>query len=318
MKYATIISLFFIFSCNSLIKNEDAKINDEVASKSEENSVEKPSTPTNSNTNLIVKSKEDLIGNWVGWFEPDIENNEIDETYYDTEMWGRENKISLCIDKIEGDRIIGHSVVAGNNRPFQGSIVETDSSFNASIEEPGDNKYDGKFLFTISKSDTLIKGNWTSFKKIDVSRRKYELAKKAFQYNASQNLNEEDYRQFIDWEKTRQNKKSIGDEVYAVEEFVTSTNSIYKFNASTQELKKSDVENLKRPDLQIIRNMIYARHGYSFKNRPLRVFFDAQDWYVPVSNDVKDELTEVEKKNIQLLLKYEKSAKEYYDYFGRL
>ncbi|MFN5849409.1 MAG: YARHG domain-containing protein, partial [Chitinophagales bacterium] len=64
-------------------------------------------------------------------------------------------------------------------------------------------------------------------------------------------------------------------------------------------------------------NMIYARHGYSFKNRPLRVFFDAQEWYIPVHTDIKKDLTEIEKKNIQLLLKYEKNAKEYYDYFGR-
>ena len=69
--------------------------------------------------------------------------------------------------------------------------------------------------------------------------------------------------------------------------------------------------------LRVIRNMIYARHGYSFKNRPLRVFFDAQEWYIPVNTDIKKDLTEIEKKNIQLLLKFEKNAKEYYDYFGR-
>ena len=82
-------------------------------------------------------------------------------------------------------------------------------------------------------------------------------------------------------------------------------------------LTKSDVENLKKGDIVIIRNTIYARHGYSFKNQPLRVFFDAQDWYIPVHTDVKSELTDIEKDNIKLLLRYERNAKEYYDYFGR-
>lgn len=82
-------------------------------------------------------------------------------------------------------------------------------------------------------------------------------------------------------------------------------------------MKKRDVENLKKGDLTIIRNTIYARHGYSFKNRPLRVFFDAQSWYVPVHSDIRANFSEIEKKNIQLLLSFEQNAAEYYDYFGR-
>ena len=74
---------------------------------------------------------------------------------------------------------------------------------------------------------------------------------------------------------------------------------------------------MKKGDLKIIRNTIYARHGYSFKNMPLRVFFDAQSWYIPMQIDIKSNLTRVEKENIKLLLRYEKNAVEYYDYFGR-
>jgi hypothetical protein len=49
----------------------------------------------------------------------------------------------------------------------------------------------------------------------------------------------------------------------------------------------------------------------------LRIFFDAQEWYMPISTDVKEKLTDIEKKNIQLLLQFEKNATEYYDTFGR-
>ncbi len=92
---------------------------------------------------------------------------------------------------------------------------------------------------------------------------------------------------------------------------------VYKYNPSTTALTKEQVSNLKKADIFILRNSIYARHGYSFKKQPLRVFFDEQDWYIPISNDVKSELTPLEKQNITLLMRYEKNAKEYYDVFGR-
>ena len=106
-------------------------------------------------------------------------------------------------------------------------------------------------------------------------------------------------------------------EEWVSKEFASATEVIYRINASNTLLKKKDVENLKKGDLTIIRNTIYARHGYSFKNRPLRVFFDAQSWYIPVHTNIKSDFTEIEKENIKLLLRYEKNAIEYYDYFGR-
>jgi len=67
----------------------------------------------------------------------------------------------------------------------------------------------------------------------------------------------------------------------------------------------------------VIRNEIYARHGYCFKNSSEMVFFVSQDWYVPVSGDVKSELTVIEKKNIPFILKHEKYAKAHDEDYGR-
>jgi hypothetical protein len=44
------------------------------------------------------------------------------------------------------------------------------------------------------------------------------------------------------------------------------TGEVTKYNGSTTELKES-LQNLYKGDLEIIRNAIYARHGYSFKTR---------------------------------------------------
>jgi thioredoxin-related protein len=45
--------------------------------------------------------------------------------------------------------------------------------------------------------------------------------------------------------------------------------------------------------------------------------YDKHEWYIPVHTNIKEELTEIEKNNIKLLLIYEKNTEEYYDEFGR-
>jgi len=124
---------------------------------------------------------------------------------------------------------------------------------------------------------------------------------------------------YVDW--TKKKTKYIKDpeldyDGYDTSYFATS-NDVYKYNASATLLTRNEVANMKKADIFILRNAIYARHGYSFKNQQLRAFFDKQSWYIPVSADVKNEFTEIEKKNIELLLRFEKNAKEYYDEFGR-
>lgn len=83
-------------------------------------------------------------------------------------------------------------------------------------------------------------------------------------------------------------------------------------------LKKRICRIFTKGNLEIIRNAIYARHGYSFKTRRVRFIFDQfVPWYMPVSTDVRNELTELEKKNINLIKRYEEHAEKYYDEYGR-
>jgi hypothetical protein len=171
--------------------------------------------------------------------------------------------------------------------------------------EPGDDKHDGIFTFQI-QGDSLLVGKWKAYNsKLEISKRKYELAKKQFNYDP--NIALQNTSRYINWTKSKANSS----------EFETSTDKIFEINASNTMLTEQDIKKLSKGDLYVIRNAVYARHGYSFKKRPLRVFFDAQDWYIPVYNDIRNDFTEVEKQNIALLLKAEKHAKTYYDHFGR-
>lgn len=137
--------------------------------------------------------------------------------------------------------------------------------------------------------------------------RKFELIKKAFVYNADNNFDENIVGAGL---YNGNNEAEGGAE--------TITEKVTKINASKQQLNKSDIENLFKGDLELIRNAIYARHGYSFRNRRMRYIFDNHvNWYVPMNVDVRSQLTELEKENIALLKRYENHAEKYYDEYSR-
>jgi hypothetical protein len=215
------------------------------------------SAPKNTTSHTSNAPQTSIIGSWSG-------------------MLGN-NKITLFIERMDNGEISGYSVCAGNDRPFKGTYTETETGMNATLKEPGDNKYDGTFDMAISKSPLQIEGKWTP---IDPEKqpRQYSLSRKNFKYDtAAGNYTE----------------------------------------ASTRLLTTDDVENLYKEDLRYMRNEIYARHGYSFKLVEVRSMFDDKDWYMPVSTDVRKRLTAIELKNEQLIKHYEKYAETSYDDFGR-
>lgn len=154
------------------------------------------------------------------------------------------------------------------------------------------------------------------------------LARKEFRYNPDVMLT--DANEIVDWynpkkeetpktkgkaeAKTKTKTKRI---VYERPQYRFSSEGIEKINASTTKLTEESLKNFTKLDLEILRNTIYARHGFTFKKEFLRDLFNATDWYVPVSDNVDAELTTVEKQNITLLIRMEKYATDHYEYFGR-
>lgn len=310
----TLCAISCLSSCKNQIKNSEVVIQEEPGTEV----VESPQPENNKEEEITEKAHSDLLGFWVGYFENAADQIEKNLYIDDGFTWARENKINISIDRIIGDSVIGHSVVAGNDRPFHGKMTKEDIGFSFVVREPGDHRYDGEFQFRIA-SNGLV-GTWIAYKNIDIRNRKYTLQKKDFSYDP--NIMLEPTKAYLDWNNYKEEKQVIELEDNIMEEwvskeFATATDLIYEINASNQLLTKEVIENLKKGDLTIIRNTIYARHGYSYKHRPLRIFFDAQPWYIPVFTDIKADFTDIEKQNIQLMLKYEKNAAEYYDYFGR-
>ncbi len=258
-----------------------------------------------------------LYGNWVGDFKSAVYDtlaNENDDFTFSS-------KINLLIKKVEDGKVYGNSIIAGKTRPLVGEIKAIKEGYQLSLKEPGDKKEDGRYELTIIKNSS--KGKWfvANKKKSFVWERDYKLKKQVFKYNPKAMLSKNG--QYVDFftHKTdsippHENKDT---EELSYDDLFRTANPIViaKINASTTLLKEKDLKNLKKLELEIIRNTIYARHGYSFKNKIYHQFFDDVDWYVPVTDNVSGQLTNIEKVNIALLTRFEKYAKDNYEFFGR-
>lgn len=189
-----------------------------------------------------------------------------------------DNKITLLITKIKGDSVEGRTIVGGNDRPFYGTFTQKAYTYYFHGKEPGDHKDDGVFDFEIDESHPEnLNGVWSPNDKKRPAKT-YALLRKKFEYNPVAG----DYPE-----------------------------------ASQRLLKPADVENMMKEDLEFMRNEIFARHGFCFNKKHLRQQFEMQEWYVPNTVDIKGFLTDIEKKNIELIKRYEKYADEYGDEYGR-
>lgn len=205
----------------------------------------------------IAKSDNPYVGYWVGKFG--------------------KNMINIIISDVENGTASGYSVCAGNYRALSGTAKKKSANaYSFALNEPGDDKYDGKFEFIIDVNTKILKGTWTPF--TEKGAKSYTLNKKDFEYNAKN-----------------------GDYSYASERVLTE-----------EELMEYGED-----ELRTIRSEIYARYGYSFKEKDMRYHFESKDWYMPMSTDVREQLSEIEEQNIGLVYEYETYYDEYYDEYGR-
>lgn len=241
--------------------------------------------------------------------------DESDGSEYDGSVYKR---ISLKINRITKDSVYGQSIVNGNQRPIRGIFNESSKSFV--LDEPGNDKTDGRFEVKLN-GDSLT-GKWNAFNKTTVKSplKTLKLTKKEFVYNPNFMLDPDS--NLVDWTNPKDFVEKYTDSEGKTESYTTSKNrvasdAVFKLNASKQKLNEKEIKNLRKLDLEIIKNSVFARHGYSFKKETYRNFFEQTDWYIPVSGNVDNELSPMEKENVALLNRFIKYAEDKYDSFGR-
>jgi hypothetical protein len=228
-------------------------------------------------------------------------------------------KISIKINRITKDSVYGQSIVNGNQRPFRGIFNDETKSFV--LDEPGNDKTDGRFEVKLN-NDSLT-GKWNAFNKSAVKAplKTLKLIKKEFVYNPNFMLSEDN--DLIDWENPKNFVEKYTDEetgkteTYTASKNRIASDAVFKINASKRKLTEKDLKNLRKLDMEIIKNSVFARHGYAFKKQTYRNFFEQTDWYIPVANNVDKDLSPMEKENVALLNRFIKYAEDKYDSFGR-
>ena len=187
------------------------------------------------------------------------------------------HKITLSIEKIVGSSVMGYSIVTANERAFSGSWQVLPEGISFLVKEPGDHAEDGSFSMTFNAQTKSLTGRWDANDKKKPSVEMTLVARK-FKYDPKAG----------EYPKT-----------------------------STKLLKEADVENMRPAELRLMRNEIYARHGYSFIIKDMQEHFAKVDWYMPTALDITTKLTDIETKNAALIKRYENYGSKYYDRFGR-
>lgn len=74
---------------------------------------------------------------------------------------------------------------------------------------------------------------------------------------------------------------------------------------SLKYLTQNALNRYTKEELRIMRNEIFAAHGYIFKTKKIREYFLMQEWYIPKYENVDSLLTHIEKVNISNIKKME-------------
>lgn len=78
----------------------------------------------------------------------------------------------------------------------------------------------------------------------------------------------------------------------------------YSWLSSTY-VSGADLAGRSKSELRIMRNYIYARHGYKFKSPDLQQYFANYSWYTPRYSNVENMLSSVERSNVMTIKSYE-------------
>ena len=76
--------------------------------------------------------------------------------------------------------------------------------------------------------------------------------------------------------------------------------------ATGRALSEHDLKGISKQDLKLMRNEIFARHGYIFKSPELNNYFKQKPWYKPQHEDVNGLLSPEERENVELIKKMER------------
>lgn len=209
--------------------------------------------------------------------------------------------------------------------------IEKFSSYNFKTKKEAAEKLteliraiEGKYLDCLEKTrekenkkrSNLIGNSDAAAKFQDALNKQRQLCYKDYSYDLSQvetrqweklnSLSDEDVTVNGEYSPDDARYETGGDSEPYVEPTPTNNKSVGKYPFTSQRLvTTSDISGKSKAELKIMRNEIFARHGYIFKTQEMKSYFSLQSWYSAQYNDVTSMLSSIEKQNIEVIKKYE-------------
>lgn len=83
----------------------------------------------------------------------------------------------------------------------------------------------------------------------------------------------------------------------------------FLFPSDSVLITEGELEKLDDKTVELIKNEIYARHGYIFTNRALKKYFESFNWYEPNEEYSPNLLNPTEKANLKTIKKFQSRGK---------
>lgn len=136
-------------------------------------------------------------------------------------------------------------------------------------------------------------------------------------YDSNLNQYETNNLVFLDAYSRKINRVPVGSNTEYYDEYLAYGNRDYFFSDSSYRyMSEYELYGMDADELELARNEIYARHGYTFSDQALREYFCTKSWYCPntaVGDQSALKFSSVELANIELMRNYE-SRVEYGEY----
>lgn len=90
--------------------------------------------------------------------------------------------INVILTYVNDKKAIGYNIHKGLQRNISGSVIQKTDHFELTLNEPGDNPYDGIFVLIISKKDGSVNATWTA-NNPKIPSKKFKLKKQAIKHD---------------------------------------------------------------------------------------------------------------------------------------
>lgn len=171
-------------------------------------------------------------------------------------------------------------------------LKSTNERVGTAVENGVDLAQGETHVFTIWKNELFYYANNRDlYLKVNFQFRNISKAGMLAKYGTFSGEEYQTYRKLAD-EKSSNNDSSDG----------------YNQTLSDRKLTETDLDGVSKKDLEIMRNMIYAKYGYIFKRSDLSDYFSKYSWYEPINSDaaaINKMMSNIEKYNIEFIKKHE-------------